>query len=186
MSGQQVLWWAVEVLKAATPLAIGVIAGLIAYQQWRTANNKLNLDLFDKRYRIYRATDKFWQSFLSDFTITDDEYRAFRKSTKHARFLFDPDVAEYLYQIGSMTRKSTRELFWMEQARVSGDMAKHEKWRLSHEENMRWSVAQNLESKFLPFMDFSTIKATQWDALPMQAVATMKRLNEWLEQTKRS
>jgi hypothetical protein len=48
-----------EYAKALGPSFVAVvaasIAGTIAYRQWRTAQNKLKLDLFEKRMAIYEA-----------------------------------------------------------------------------------------------------------------------------------
>ena len=40
-------------------LIIGVAVVVIARQQRQIARNKLRLDLFDRRYKIYDATRKF-------------------------------------------------------------------------------------------------------------------------------
>jgi hypothetical protein len=38
--------------------AIAVLAVIIAWQQWRTAAQKLKMDLIEKRYRVYEAVKK--------------------------------------------------------------------------------------------------------------------------------
>jgi hypothetical protein len=45
-------------LPAAT-FFLGVAVTIVAWLQWLVARNKLCLDLFDRRYKIYEATQKF-------------------------------------------------------------------------------------------------------------------------------
>jgi hypothetical protein len=50
-----------EVQRAVTPfvsiatLFLSVAVAVIAWQQWRVPDNKLRLDLFDRRYKVYDA-----------------------------------------------------------------------------------------------------------------------------------
>ena len=43
----------------AVSAAIGLVGGFFVWRQWRVARNKLRLDLFDRRWKIYEATSKF-------------------------------------------------------------------------------------------------------------------------------
>jgi hypothetical protein len=40
-------------------LFLGLAVAVIAWLQWRLASDKLRLDLFDRRYKIYDATMRF-------------------------------------------------------------------------------------------------------------------------------
>ena len=40
-------------------LSLSIALAIIAALQWRVADNKLRLDLFDRRYKVYDATRKF-------------------------------------------------------------------------------------------------------------------------------
>jgi hypothetical protein len=44
--------WA-QILTAFSTLGLGSLAAVIAYMQWRTNHQKVVLDLFDRRYKIY-------------------------------------------------------------------------------------------------------------------------------------
>ncbi len=84
---------------AFVALVIGVIAAWIALQQWRIARAKLNLDLFERRLRVYRATDKYLleslsggpQGFFDTIEGLDD-----------ASFLFGSEVIAYLREVLDM------------------------------------------------------------------------------------
>ena len=78
-------------------LSIAVVA--VAWQQWRVAEDKLRLDLFDRRYKVYDATRKFLAVILREATFTDSQLFEFYGGTSDAEFLFGVDVVEYLAQI---------------------------------------------------------------------------------------
>jgi len=47
-----------DTLTALMTPTIAVAVAWVSFQQWKTARAKLNLDLFDRRYAVYRgATD---------------------------------------------------------------------------------------------------------------------------------
>jgi hypothetical protein len=68
----------------------------IAWQQRQIARNKLRLDLFDRRYRVYDATRKFLSVILRDATFTDSQLFEFYGGTSDTEFLFGSDVVDYL------------------------------------------------------------------------------------------
>jgi hypothetical protein len=76
-------------------LAVVVIAAL----QWRVADNKLRLDLFDRRYKVYDAAKTFLIAIGRDATFTTAQLFEFNAGTSDAEFLFESDVVEYLGQI---------------------------------------------------------------------------------------
>lgn len=82
----------------ATPI-IAVLVAYVAWQQWRVARNKLRLDLFDRRYRVYEATGKFLWAILDPEKFEESKVREFDRGTSDAQFLFKLKVLEYLKQI---------------------------------------------------------------------------------------
>jgi hypothetical protein len=77
-------------------LSIAVVA--IAWQQWRVADNKLRLDLFDRRYKVYDATRKFLDTTIGE-GYTDSRLVEFNVGTSDAEFLFGAEVVEYIREI---------------------------------------------------------------------------------------
>jgi hypothetical protein len=68
-------------------LAIAILGAAIAYRQWRTARDKLRLDLFDRRMAVYSAA----KTFLNVALIRRPETRdllAFSRAKDEAMFLF--------------------------------------------------------------------------------------------------
>ncbi|WP_330485550.1 hypothetical protein [Tumidithrix elongata] len=80
-------------------LLVGFAAAFIAWQQLQVAQNKLRLDLFDRRYKVYDATRKFLASIFSNATFTDSQLFEFYAGTSDAEFLFGSEVVDYLAQV---------------------------------------------------------------------------------------
>jgi len=53
----------IDYLQAALTPSVALIAVYIGWQQWRTARDKLNLDLFAKRLAIYEALQELLESY---------------------------------------------------------------------------------------------------------------------------
>jgi hypothetical protein len=93
----------VGLLTALLTPTIAIVATYIAWQQWHTNKQKLDLDLYDRRLRIYEEVRKLLSIVVRDATVTTDALLAFRTSVSEADFLFGSDVISYidtLYQRG--------------------------------------------------------------------------------------
>ena len=91
--------WTAYLTALATPIVAMVAAGIaafFAYQQWRTARNKLKLDLFERRFAVYHAAQSFLASIGQNGKATGDDMQRFAIGTAPARWLFGPDLAEFL------------------------------------------------------------------------------------------
>ena len=71
----------IEILKGLLTPLIAIIALWIAYQQRVINKNKLKLDLFEKRYEVYRYIRVFIANTLSHGNVTDDELNDFTRNT---------------------------------------------------------------------------------------------------------
>lgn len=75
---------------------VAIFGAFIAYRQWQTAQNKLKLELFEKRLFIYNAATLFINSVMGSGRATDEELRKLVLGTKEAKWLLSPDIAKYL------------------------------------------------------------------------------------------
>lgn len=83
----------VVVLQALLPIAIALAVGVIAFLQWRTAHQKVVLDVFDRRLSVFDDTMKFRQEVSHQgFKIDMETVVAFHTVRRRARFLFGDDV----------------------------------------------------------------------------------------------
>ena len=83
-------------LSALLVPTVTAFGAMIAWRQWRTAQNKLKLDLFERRLAVYHATAQFLGSVLTTGKVLDEELFGFISSTREAKWLLDAHVADYL------------------------------------------------------------------------------------------
>jgi hypothetical protein len=79
----------------ATPF-VAAGAAAIAYQQYKVNHNKLRLDGYKRRLRIYHELRKILGIITSNGTATDRQLVEFRMSVDEAGFLFGAEVMAYL------------------------------------------------------------------------------------------
>ncbi|EGQ8102556.1 hypothetical protein ACOLNO_004833 [Vibrio parahaemolyticus] len=75
-------------------IAVGgvVIAGL----QWRLSNSKFKFDIFDKRYKVFEATQRFIGHIIATAEVDEQERINFLRDTKIAFAIYDAKVTDYL------------------------------------------------------------------------------------------
>jgi len=87
--------WTTVLAALLTP-TIAIFGTIIAYRQWRIAQSKLKLDLFDRRFAVYDAARSVIGSVMGSGKAKDDELRKFLIGTREAKWLLNPDIADYL------------------------------------------------------------------------------------------
>lgn len=75
---------------------VAVFGAFIAYRQWRTAQNKLKLDLFDRRLVVYEAARDYISSVMTSGKTTQEKEFEFLTGTRGAKWLFDDEIVQYL------------------------------------------------------------------------------------------
>lgn len=81
-----------------TPL-IALLAAYIAWAQWITAQRKLALDLFERRFQLYRNAQAAIRPIVASGKPTMENEHAFLRVLDEARFLFGPEVCRYLDEV---------------------------------------------------------------------------------------
>ena len=94
-------WWEKDSLsyQLAGGLPAAVVALLVAwvaYQQWRVARAKLNLELFERRLKIFRETEKF---LVKSLPGAPPDSTGFVDRLPESSFLFDQEIVSYMQQI---------------------------------------------------------------------------------------
>jgi hypothetical protein len=81
----------------AVLIAFGVL--LIGYAQWRTANQRAVLDLFERRLAAYYELESAIGGVMREGIDDGDAFRRYLNGRMQARFLFGTDVLEFLDSI---------------------------------------------------------------------------------------
>lgn len=89
-------------------LAIGGVAGIIAWRQWRTAQDKVKLDLFDRRFAVFMDARRLVSEAVALGKITDQNLP--NEVIARGRFLFGDEVLAKLGELhGLCTRLLTND-----------------------------------------------------------------------------
>ncbi|GHA41097.1 hypothetical protein GCM10008927_01730 [Amylibacter ulvae] len=89
----------IEYVKAFGPILVAIVVGYIAYQQWQVNRASFKEKMFDRRYTIYKGTQKFLGSILRSARVEDEEFFEFMGVVEESKFLFGSDVSSYLEEI---------------------------------------------------------------------------------------
>lgn len=89
-----------ELVKGLPTTLVAIFVAWVAWRQYRVASEqkrvaraKLNLDLFDRRLRIFRATEQF---LMNSFPGAPKDKTDFTDLFAEASFLFESDVEAYM------------------------------------------------------------------------------------------
>lgn len=141
-----------QVVSAFLVPIIAVFGIYIAYRQWRTAQNRLKMDLFDKRFSVYDAARKFLASVFVSGKVTDEELSKFTLGTGEAAWLLNDDIAGYFKE--EIWKKA---LTLQVLQKVLEDLPKGEERTQKAQkkkELLKWFSDQHkvLDEKFSPFL----------------------------------
>lgn len=79
------------------PLIVGLAVAYVALRQWKTAKEKLVLDLFDRRYSLFaRAESALAPAMRDGDSRNNDSIRDIARLRSEARFLFGDEIEKYL------------------------------------------------------------------------------------------
>ncbi len=133
------------------------MVAFIAYQQWRVARNKLRMDLFDRRYKVYDATRLFLSVILRDATFKDSDLFSFYAGISDAEFLFRADVTDYLGQIRKRALDMRTHQKAYEHLSVGDERSRHVQ---AENDQLLWLSEQltAMAKTFAPYLRLAHIK----------------------------
>jgi hypothetical protein len=144
----------VGLLGTLATLIVGCLVAFIAWQQWQVAQNKLRLDLFDRRYKVYNATRDFLSVIVSKANFDNSQLFTFYAGISDVEFLFDATIVDYLGQI------KKRALEMRTKHKLLEDSADRERIAQAEDQHLLWLTEQLsvMGKVFTPYLGFSHIK----------------------------
>src|ERR1700722_10009434 len=88
------LW--VQWPQAILVLVLSCLGAWIAYKQVRIATAKLNLDLYDRRFKVFEAAKNLVSQVMREAHVGRGNISTFNLGVADATFLFEPDIENYL------------------------------------------------------------------------------------------
>lgn len=146
--------WAQLVSWLSTPfvaLVALIFGGYIAWRQWKTIQDRLKLDLFDRRFAVYETARKFLGSITFNGRLEDEEVSNFIIGIQQSKWLFNDEINNYLRnEICNEISMITTLNMMLE------DSSKQERkqYILERSEIIKWFLEQSiiLEKKMEPFL----------------------------------
>lgn len=86
----------IDILNALLTPVIAIIASYIAYQQYALEKHNNDVEVYDRRLRIYRETIKLIRNVESNLTLSGKAYHSWELLTFEAELLFDEVVVQHL------------------------------------------------------------------------------------------
>ncbi len=148
----------IEISKALLTPIIAIIATYIAWQQWKTNQQKLNLERYDRRLFIYEEVIKILSIVLRDADASYDDLLKFRTSVSEADFLFGDEIPTYIeeiYKRGLNLHRWNKEYKDYTQEKPEG--YDHEKVVENSHKELTWLTEQfePVKEKFKKYLDIS-------------------------------
>jgi hypothetical protein len=81
-----------------------VIAGIavyIAIRQWLTNRQRVKLDIFDRRFRVFLEVRNVLSSVIPEGSASNERFLRFRTGVAQSYFIFGPEIETYLDEIYS-------------------------------------------------------------------------------------
>jgi len=147
-----------EISKALLTPVIAIVATYIAWQQWKTNQQKLVLDRYDRRLRVYEEVRKILGIILREGKASYEELLRFWGAVSEADFLFGPEITDYISEI---YKRGVNLQFWTEQYRdytqEKPDGYDHQKVVDSKHAEFEWFSKQYepAKHKFRKYLDIS-------------------------------
>ncbi len=89
----------IPILQALLTPTIGVIAAYVAWQQYRLAKQKHDIDIFNRRMQVYKLTIAFLIKSEKTYSISEDDYYEWLRDVADAEFLFGNEILDFISDI---------------------------------------------------------------------------------------
>jgi hypothetical protein len=89
----------IEYFLTLLTVIVGFLVAFIAYRQFILSKERFKLDLFEKRFAIYKGVQSLLSYILKEGNVTLKEIGQFQAETQDAPFLFNDDIPIYLKEI---------------------------------------------------------------------------------------
>lgn len=80
-------------------ILVGGAAAFISYQQWRLAQHKIQMDLYERRLKVYSAAKEFVLDVVRSSQPSLEQIQDLYRTTAEADFLFGKEVGKYLSEL---------------------------------------------------------------------------------------
>jgi hypothetical protein len=83
-------------------LVAAMIASYIAWRQWKTANYRVRMDLYERRFAVYDATKALIDKVKIHGQILPEDINEFYQKIRGAEFLFEGETRKVFTTVGEL------------------------------------------------------------------------------------
>jgi hypothetical protein len=153
-------WFAVAIsaISAVSTTIVAAYVAVISRRQWQTNNDKLRLDLYNRRFEIYLAVLNFYQALvLWEGTETQIALQLpFLRAYRESMFMFPPESG--VYELLTEFHNHAYNITQFEKLRPYFKDSTQHLFQKANErsESVNWVVGsiQTLEERMKPFLSF--------------------------------
>jgi hypothetical protein len=146
----------IEIFSGLLTPTIAIIAVYIAYQQLKTNRDRVRLNLYDKRFKVFRGLMDLLAHIMREGNVTDEALYKFNADTNEARFIFDKEIPDYLqtiYEKAVDIQTKNSELHEPnpqeeKRAQLAREVAEIKKWMYR-----QFKVSREMFGKYLKFKE---------------------------------
>jgi hypothetical protein len=138
-------------------IIISALVACVMLQQYRLSKEKFKLDMFEKRFSVYKGAQVFLTCILVKAKFEMNELFEFRAKTQDSVFLFGEDIVSYLKQIDSKALELGTSQEILEGER---DTERRKPLIDKKTNSLEWLIDQlpELKNKFAPYLKFKNWK----------------------------
>lgn len=146
-----------EYVSSLGPLLVAVFIAYVAYQQWVVNKANLRERLFEKRFELFKQTQRFLTSIMQSASVEDDQLPDFFDAVQRSRFLFGKDIQDYLDEIRKRALQMRMYKVKLERLEVG---PKRSKIVELENRELTWLIEQGsvVFKKFGPYLSFGKNK----------------------------
>ncbi len=136
---------------------IALLVAYIAFQQYKTAKDKLKLDLYNKRFKVYTAAKKLVGTAVAKGDLKQDDIFSFWIDVNEAQFLFGK-IGNEIYVYMDLLNKQGFQLNYLgKRIRDSQDNKEKENLLEKRDELFKWFEDQitELPKKFSKYLSIN-------------------------------
>jgi len=135
----------IQIMSGLLTPVIAIITTYIAIQQYRSNRAKLRAELYEKRFKVYKATTEYLSKNKGILSEIQQDWHKFDSAIDESPFLFDAELVEWLMAIRKTGQSSglATLLFHAKFAKGEEEEAM-KKYNESREHNVWLNTQQNL------------------------------------------
>lgn len=95
----------VKLTPACVSLVLGIFGTYIAFNQYRTNQDKLRLDLFEKRIEAYEKLQEYFNCVFREACIEDKTLAILAEARYKSLFIFGDDISAYINEVWDKARE---------------------------------------------------------------------------------